>query len=152
MPNRGYEEREVRLALEWASLNFPKDRTISRYRILAGEVRAIPGFTLQETLQLMKPTGLLADLVIVNPSGTYVIEAKTDNETQAIGQLLYYVYLMKKYPGLQEVPVDVVYPIILLARSLPDIVEFAQLMGVAVAFYSPPWIQEFLRTGYSGGP
>ena len=66
MANRGYQEREVRLALEWAALNFPRERMISRYRILTGHPPAIPGFTIEETLQLLKPTGLMADAMSPN--------------------------------------------------------------------------------------
>lgn len=148
MSSRGYTERETRLALEWASINFPGARVISRYRILGGPLAQLPGLTLEETRQIMKPTGLMADLVIVLPDRTIVVEAKTDNETQAIGQLLYYVYLMQKYPELQEVPVDHVQPVILLARRIPDVEEFALRFGVGVSFFSPPWIRPFLENGY----
>ena len=147
---KAYEEREIRLALEWAALSYPGARVISRYRILTGPLPVVPGFAPFQVAQLLKPTGLMADLVIPLGKSTVVVEAKTDNETQAIGQLLYYVFLMKRYPELQEVPVDQVEPVILLARRIPDIVDFAKQYGVTVALYSPGWIQDFLRTGYSG--
>jgi hypothetical protein len=152
MSKRTYTEREMRLALEWASFSYRSARVISRYRILSGELPSIPGLTADQARGLLKPTGLMADLVIETKDLTLVVEAKTDNETQAIGQLLYYVYLMRKYPELQDVDTKHLVPVILLARRPPDIEEFAQEYGVAVAYYSPPWIQEFLVQGYQGGP
>lgn len=151
MANRGYTDRETRLALEWAARAYPGARVISRYRILTGQLPNVPGFTADEVARLLKPTGLMADLVLVLPEITIVVEAKTDNETQAIGQLLYYVFLMQKYPELQEVPVAKMGAIILLARRIPDIVEFANKLGVQVAFYTPDWIRPFLQQGYVGG-
>lgn len=149
MANRGYEEREIRLALEWAHKNYPGARIFSRYRILTGPLPSVPGFTEAQIRGVLRPTGLMADLVIVLEDSVLVVEAKTDNETQAIGQLLHYVYLLKKYPELQEFPTDNLIPVILVARAPADLIEFADSQGVHVAVYSPDWLQPFLERGYS---
>ena len=94
----------------------------------------------------------MADLVIVVGETTLVVEAKTDNESQAIGQLKFYVWLMQKYASLQDVPVANVEPVLLYARDYPDLVAFAKSEGIGVELYSPDWIQPFLRTGYTATP
>ena len=113
--------------------------------------RPVPGFTLEETIQLLKPTAFMVDAVVETPEGTYIIEAKTDNESQAIGQLLFYQFLMKRYAALQDVDVTRTRPTLLFARRNADLEEFANDLGVIVAYYSPDWIQEFLRMGYTKG-
>ncbi len=132
-------------------LAFPDRPVISRYRISVPPAVVPPGYTLEEILRLLKPTGFMVDLVIRDVDVTRIVEAKTDNESQAIGQLLFYRYLLEKYAALQEFPALPVVPVLLFARHNQDLEEFARSLGVQVAFFSPPWIQEFLRMGYSGG-
>src|SRR5437867_4343236 len=146
MANRGYQEREIRLLVEWAGVTFPFARLITRYRIIRPPPLIAPGFTEAEMIRLLKPTGYMIDGVIIDGTVTYVVEAKTDNESQALGQLLYYVYLLKRYAELQEFRVDDVRPVLLFARLDRDLFDFAQGKGVAATVYSPSWIQEFLRS------
>jgi len=150
LSSRTYTERELRLALEWASARYPGYRTINRYRIATPPPLIPPGFTAAQAVALFKPTNFMADLVIVVGQNTLVVEAKTDNESQAIGQLKFYVWLMRKYGTLQDVPVDNVVPVLLYAREYPDLVAFAKSEGIAVELYSPDWIQPFLKSGYTG--
>ncbi len=145
---KGYEDREVRLVMEWAGGRFPKARQIFRYRINQPPPYVPPGWTEEQAVRLYKPTGFMVDAVVEHPNITWVVEAKTDNESQAIGQLLFYVYLIKKHASMQEFDTRNVAPLILLARDNPQIEEFARSVGVVVEVYSPPWIRDFLKNGY----
>jgi hypothetical protein len=150
LSSRSYTERELRLALEWAALRYPGYRTINRYRIATPPPFVPPGFTGDQAVALFRPTNFMADLVIVVGETTIVVEAKTDNESQAIGQLQFYVWLMEKYATLQDVPTSDVRPVLLYAREYPDLVAFAKKIGIDVELYSPDWIQPFLKSGYTG--
>src|SRR2546427_589176 len=74
---KAYEEREIRLALEWAALSYPGARVISRYRILTGPLPVVPGFAPFQVAQLLKPTGLMADLVIPLGKSTVVVQVES---------------------------------------------------------------------------
>jgi len=150
LSNRGYTDRELRLVTEWAATAYPEARVIQRYRVGTPPPYVPPGWTSEQVQALMKPTGFMVDAVVELPTTTLVVEAKTDNESAAVGQLLFYVWLMKKYPQYQEVDVTHLLPVLLFARQYPDLLDFAASLGVATSMYSPDWIQEFLRVGYTG--
>jgi hypothetical protein len=149
--NRGYTDRELRLVTEWSARTWPGARVIQRYRINLPPPFVPQGWTLDDVLRLMKPTGFMVDAVVVVPGITFLVEAKTDNESQAIGQLAYYTWLIAKYSKLQEFPTENIQPVLLYARINPELEAFATSLGIAVEHYSPEWIQTFLRQGYTGG-
>jgi hypothetical protein len=150
MTNRSYTQREIRLALEWAALTYPGASVYSQYRIIVPPAVTIPGMSPEQTINLLKPTNYMVDLVIELADRTLVVEAKTDNESQALGQLALYVQLLNKYPALQEFQVRQLVPVLLFAKVDQEIAELATAAGVTVAVYSPDWIQPFLQNGYRG--
>ena len=152
MSNRTYEDREIRLVTEWVSQVYPRERVVFRYRIVTPPPYVPAGWTADQATQLLKPTGFMVDAVVLKVNESVIIEAKTDNESQAIGQLKFYKYLIETYPTLQDFSVGLVHPVMLFARVNPDLQKFALQEGVDVSVYSPDWIQSFLKNGYTGGP
>lgn len=149
MPNRTYTERELQLTLEWAAQTYPNAKVINRYRINRPPGFSVPGYTEDQIIALLKPTGYMIDAVVILPNMTLIVEAKTDNESQAVGQLLFYVYLLRKYADIQDFDCSNLVPVLLFAKVDRDLMGFAQVMGVSNTLYSPDWIQDFLKNGYS---
>jgi len=145
---RGYEEKEMRMVIEYIAERWPGRRFGTRVRLGKVPTIKVEGIPEEKMIGFFKPCWVYADAVVWDPPILWVIEAKVDDETRAIGQLKYYLTLIEETPGLITEEIKEVKGLILLARRIPAIAEFAKREGVEIDFYLPEWLEEFLIKGY----
>lgn len=133
--SRRYQQDEYRLVAEWVVKNYP-------YEHVEFGMRLGP-----DAFGIMKPTAPKVDAFIHTSPNLTLVEGKIDNESQALGQLLYYRFLVPRTPGYQHVDPMKIGLIIILVRDLPLLEEFAHSLGISVVKYCPDWIRERATRG-----
>ena len=145
---RAYIEREMRMLVEYILMRWPGREFSTRVRLGPPPEIEVEGFTPEQVAGAFKPTHPMADGVVYDPPDLWLIEAKVDNESQALGQLALYRRLAERTPGLLRSGAERIRPLLLMARRIPDVISLAAEMNVEVDFFTPEWLREFIRTGY----
>jgi len=136
------------MVVEYIALRFPGRRFSTRVRLGKAPPLTVEGLTPEQLTGLFKPTWVHVDAVVWDPPVLWVVEAKVDDETRAIGQLKYYLQLVPETPGLLDEGIKEVKGLIVLARRIPSIIEYARREGLEVDVFLPSWLEEFMRVGY----
>jgi len=138
----------MRMVVEYVWRRFPGRRFATRVRLGKAPPFVVEGLTEEQLTGLFKPTWVHADAVVWDPPVLWVVEAKVDDETRAIGQLKYYLQLVPETPDLITEEIKEVRGLIVFARRIPRVIEFARREGLEVDVFLPPWLEEFMRVGY----
>lgn len=139
-------QASTRLLHEWAVMQ-PWDQQ-PFYELRLGQTKQhTNGLALTPELEeMLRNSNWYADLVGPSQGVLLVIEAKIVASPAAIGQLEHYVQLVWSTPKLREFLNRPIVPVLLCAVDDSMIHQSAMNKGIRIEVFSPPWIQEYLKT------
>jgi len=123
-------------------------------RIGAPPPELVEQYGLRKADRMMKPFMRWADAIVITPEELLIVEGKIRSTPAVVGQLEFYVELVKKTPDLQLYMDRRIVPVLLTPWADIDLVPYAESRGIRVEYYHPPWIDEYLREiqGYREAP
>jgi hypothetical protein len=133
------------LLREWAALKYPGVHLYENLR-LGPTTSSLVNVTVTPALEAaLRVNNWYADGVLILPAEIKLIEAKVKAVPNAVGQVLFYLRLVRTTPALSTFPHLPVNPMVLFAEKDPDVIAFAQGLGCEVEVYTPAWIADYLQ-------
>jgi len=130
---------------EWVEATWPDRRIPRTYNLKLGRLP-------EELIAALgiKPTYFtrarwFCDCVVEEPDKLVLIEGKIEQESSAVGQLLFYRWLIDRtqdFPYSKDKPRELV---LLVTREIEDLELFAKEIGIQVEHYEPTWIMPHLE-------
>lgn len=145
---RAWQEREMRMLVEWLEKTYPGARYYTRVRLGRPPAALIlPGMT-EEELAMVGIWRRWADGVVVLKDRLVLIEAAIRPDPGDISKIELYTYLLPHTPEFSEYAHLPIEKVLLYALEDPVLVKLARDKGIRTVYYSPPWLPEYMAILY----
>jgi hypothetical protein len=141
-------QASTNLLHQWITVAHPTAQTTYELR-LGPTPLSIPGFPVTPAVErMLRNSNMYADAVLVEPTQIIVVEAKIVGTPSAISQLRAYEMLILNTPALSSHTGKQLVAMHLWAVDNELAHQLATQAGQAVTIYTPPWIEDYLKTTF----
>lgn len=141
---RRYEARERRYIADYVKGHFPNEIVHFNLRLYEDPKVAVPGLSEKASRRLLSRTGIYVDALVELEGVVLLIEAKVENEVQALGELVQYAMMLPLTPGWENITPNMIRLRLVSPVKKDFIIRMAERFAIEIDTWAPDYILEYL--------